>query len=710
MISCRFPSKKPRRASAALHRAAAALLALFCALSFGCAKTNPPAQPGLAARVDGKTFLVRNRNGEYEHVFLNGVNIGATKAGYFPGEFGVTEDDYYRWMQSISDMNVSVIRVYVNLMPAFYNALYRFNKNSDKPLYLMHGVYVNEDLLAQYPDVFDGDGAVIQSFQADVENAIDMIHGNAEVEKLPGNASGSYTSDVSRWVIGWILGVEFSADVVLCTNAGHAENDSFDGDYVHTENASPFEVFLAEIAECAISYEETRYQAQRPVAFCNWCTTDPLSHPNEPTPETEDAVSVDAEHILACDAFEAGFFASYHVYPYYPDFLSYDKRYQTEDPYLAYLQELNAYHSMPVLIAEYGIPSSRGIAHENMISGLSQGHASEVQQAEWIISMNRDIREAGCMGGLIFAWQDEWFKRTWNSADYESADRRPFWQNVQSPEACFGLLAIEPGEKKTVVTLDGLANEWKRSRPLIENDGVSVYAQSDAAYLYLLIRAEDYDFAADTLYLPLDVLPEQGNTHYETLSFASGADFLLRINGIANSAMLVDAYYDVFQFDYSVRTQLVDPVPGQSSKDSGVYNPIRLAMDRGYLLPETGERTTFQSFDTGALRYGNGDPSAEAYDSLADFCASGNVVEVRIPWILLNVMDPSTKLAMDDFHAVGEIRPVSIDGIRIGVCRNDTGAVVSTALYAWDDWEIPQTHERLKQSYHILRDYFASGE
>ena len=33
-------------------------------------------------------------NGKWKTTFLKGVNIGASKPGYFPGEFGITKDDY----------------------------------------------------------------------------------------------------------------------------------------------------------------------------------------------------------------------------------------------------------------------------------------------------------------------------------------------------------------------------------------------------------------------------------------------------------------------------------------------------------------------------------------------------------------------------------------------------------------------------------------
>ncbi len=642
------------------------LLALFLLLT-GCqgnGSRTAQARKAMPAVIRGDRFCLTGANGTPQELFLNGVNLGAASAGNFPGEFGIDKDTYLRWFGYISAMNVRVIRVYVNQMPDFYEALREFNSRAKQPLYLLHGVYANEDMIAEYGDAYAQ--PFRESFFGDIRNAVDMIHGKAEVEKRPGNAGGSYTADVSPWVIGWILGIEWDADFVNGTNAAQAGISSYAGTYVITENASPFEAFLAEAAETAIA-RDLAYGTQRPVALCNWCTTDPLSHPGEPNPEKEDNAAVDAEHIRATDAFRAGFFASYHVYPYYPEFLSYDSAYlqgSDPDPYLQYLEALVDYHSMPVLISEYGIPASRGIAHENVVTGMTQGFVSEKQQAEWLIALNRDIRAAGCAGGPIFTWQDEWFKRNWNTMDYEVPDRRPFWYNAQCPEECFGLLAFDPGEKTTAAVIDGDAGEWRDDSPVIEYDGLSVYARSDAGYLYLLVRGEGFDPQADTVYLPIDVLPDRGNTHTDDLRFAQGAEYLLRLQGRENSAVTVDAAYDAFQFSYSHQHPFFDPLPGQYEHDSGYFNPIYLALNRPMLLPQTGEETPFTRFETGRRRYGNAQE-----DTLADFCFGADFAEIRLPWELIGFMDPSARQVMGDLFSGTEIRPVTTDGVRLGVAR-----------------------------------------
>jgi hypothetical protein len=45
-----------------------------------------------------------------------------------------------------------------------------------------------------------------------------------------------------------------------------------------------------------------------------------MRHPEEPI-RKEDMVAIDAMHMRATSKWPGGFFASYHAYPYYPDFL-----------------------------------------------------------------------------------------------------------------------------------------------------------------------------------------------------------------------------------------------------------------------------------------------------------------------------------------------------------------------------------------------------
>ena len=666
-----------------------------------------PSYFGPVSRVEGKNFLVRDENGDFSPFFVKGVDIGAAKPGYWPGEFGITEEDYLRWFHLIGELNANTIRVYVPQMPGFYNALLTYNLQAETPLYLLQGIYMNEELIEAHRDAFNKD--LTDIFYRDLSNTIDIVHGNASVEKLPGNAGGDYTADVSQYVIGYLPGIEFSADFVMGTNEQNPDKTAFSGTYVATENASPFEVFLAEAQEYMIDYEQSRYDVQRPIAITNWITTDPLSHPGEPNPGMEDAVSVDVEHIKATAEYTAGFFASYHVYPYYPDLMSYDPAYvsgENPNPYRAYLTELNAYHTMPVLVAEFGIPTSRGKTHVNPVTGFDQGNIEETRQGEMLVSMMNDIRSVGCMGGLIFSWQDEWFKRTWNTTDQEETERRPYWHSVESPEKCFGLLAFDPGET-LAVKIDGKTDDWSESDVVSESNGLRLSVQSDETYLYFKIDLGAAQFGQDTIYIAADTIPDQGNLSFGALQFASAADFLIQLHGQDDSLMLVDPYYDVFQYQYSVQTSLVEPIEHQSDLNSGTFVPLYAAMNRALVLPNTEELIPFSKFDAGKLLYGIADPDSPAFNSLADFYAKDGVIELRIPWLLFSVRDPGTKNIIADWNKTGAVTGQTIESFSFAVCSDQSTGSIPFGTYTWESWDLPTYHERLKKSYAIVQDLFA---
>jgi len=323
------------------------------------------------AMVDSKSFYIWEDK-KWKKQFIKGVNMGVGKPAHFPGELAITKEEYLRWFNYIGKMNANSIRVYTILKPAFYDALYEYNATAKNKLYLFHGLWLNEDNIINYNDAYK----MKEEIQKDTKNLIDVLHGNCTLPLKPGFASGKYTKDVSPYVIGWIYGIEWDPDFVDGTNKNTLNPTSYQGKFLYTDKASPFETFLCEMGDYAISYESEKYKMQRPFSFTNWVTTDMLKHPNEPS-EEEDRVTVNTEHIKKKDTFKPGFFASYHIYPYYPDFMNYQKEYATFkdtdgkiDTYKAYLKDLIKEHTVPVLVAEFGIPAARGMAHKNIRMGL----------------------------------------------------------------------------------------------------------------------------------------------------------------------------------------------------------------------------------------------------------------------------------------------------------------------------------------------------
>ena len=664
-----------------------------------------------------KNFFYILENGQWNKLFIKGVNIGAGKPGAFPGEVAITYDEYFRWFGYISQMSANTIRVYTIQRPQFYNALYDFNqkaeKSGKKPIYIIHGLWVNENDVATINDAYGNNGKILNDEITTGITTVDVLHGNCYLPVNKGYADGTYTSDVSKYVVGWILGIEWDPSFVVSTNENNPQRNNYNGKYLYTASASPFETFLCTMGDKIIDYEMTNYKMQRPAAFSNWVTTDPLKHPNEPY-KNEDLVEVNVEHIKWHDSFKPGMFASYHVYPYYPDSFSFQTNYidfkgpdGKADPYLAYLEDIKKFHSMPVLISEFGIPASRGKAHENRITGFNQGFVDEKAQGDMLLKMMGDIHFANLAGGLAFSWQDEWFKRTWNNNDLDLPDSRPFWLNAQTNEQHFGLLAFDPGNQKSICYIDGVFSDWANDTPLYLDDNAKLYVKSDEGYIYLMVDVKKYDFNNDTLLIPIDTIDGQGNQsflQYNT-TFSKAADFVIKIHGQNDSHVLVDTYYDNYYFKYAVQTNLMEKEAAFQTKNSGGFNLIRLCLNKKLAIPPQNTVVPFTGYETGLLKYGIANPDSPDFNSLCDFYYNNGKVEIRIPWQLLNVMDPSAKNVIDDMYARGKISPLKVNGFSFGVenMKNSSRQNLKMTEYAWKAWEQPTYHERLKPSYYILQ-------
>jgi len=639
----------------------------------GPAPEGDPEALKVPARVaDGRMEVYRD--GRWVPITIKGVNMGMGKPNHFPGEAAITEEEYYRWFKWIGGMNANVVRVYTLHPPGFYRALKRYNDTHDHPIYVLHGVWINEERLVETLDAYDGE--VLADFQAEMKKIADVIHGNAYVPGVPGHASGVYQADISEYVIGWVIGIEWYPHMVVGTNEKHAGGGEYDGTYFYTDGARPFERWLAEQMDLLAAYEREKYGTLRPMSFTNWVTTDLLKHPAEPL-EDEDLVSVDPNVIHVKNEMEAvGQFASYHVYPYYPDFMNFEPSYLgyldhrgEPNTYAAYLRELHAAHRLPILVAEFGVPSSRGLTHVHPF-GWNQGFLTEKEQGEILRRLFEDIMAEGLMGGLLFTWQDEWFKRTWNTMDYDNPDRRPYWSNAQTNEQQFGLLSFD----RHKIRVDGETGDWKVEPLYAKEDGGqhsgglrALYVDHDERYLYLRLDADPVRDGYPLILL--DVVPDQGNHFIEGLegiSFSNGIDFVIRLDG-EESRVLIDPYYDLLGYMYGYQLKMIDPLPPVPTKNSGRFVPVEYVLNRQLYLPLQDMVLPFSTYETGKLREGNGNPDADGYDSLADYYVNGDgTIELRIPWLLIQSRDPSRKEFVGDLYANGVSASVHVDQIFVG--------------------------------------------
>ena len=68
-------------------------------------------------------------------------------------------------------MNANTIRVYVLQAPEFYQAFKEYNETAAKPLYLIHGVYINEADVLEYQDAYAEDGPCMEMHASNRQKA-----------------------------------------------------------------------------------------------------------------------------------------------------------------------------------------------------------------------------------------------------------------------------------------------------------------------------------------------------------------------------------------------------------------------------------------------------------------------------------------------------------------------------------------------------------
>jgi len=704
----------------------------------------------------GRGRFELSRDGAWEPFFVKGVNLGTALPGHYPSEFPDDFDLYREWFEQIGELGANAVRLYTLHPPSLYRALRAHNEERPgRKLWLVQGVW------AQLPPGHDfDDPAYVEALHAEVRRVIDAVYGNLELPARPGSAHGVYDTNASEDLLLLLPGREWEPYAVDGYQRLRPELREFAGRYVRTGEVQAMEAWLASLCEVAVAHETEQYGRQHPVGFSSWPTLDPLHHPTESTaleemklqgveigPEQldrevydEDRVSVDATLLRATEEFPAGLFASYHVYPYYPDFMILEPGYaeardeEGTSRYLGYLRALKRHHGdQPVLIAEFGVPTSRGISHLHPEGQHHGGHDAR-EQGRIDARMLRNIRDSGMAGGIVFAWMDEWFKRNWIVHNrYAPPKRNRLWWNALDPEQSFGLLAARPGAEGWKVVLDGDWTEWESVPVLYETAGGdeepgsagpirAFKATQDAAYLYLLLEADsggplpgegrvEYWIGIDTYDAGLGdhrLPPPAG------LELPAGLEFLVRVGG-KESRILVDPPYRIFSGE--------EQRPCRSeSNDDGEFVEI-VAVPNRERWGRNGTHFPARSYSRSPLRFGSTDPSSTDFHDLADWYASpgGSVVELRIPWMLLSVTDPSShRVIHETTRKEGTVETARTEGFRFHVLalRDDgdgprvvqslpAGSALTLEdypLFTWPGWEKPDYHLELKESYFVLQE------
>lgn len=670
--------------------------------------------------------FVRNTGSGWEELLVKGVDLSASVPGHNATDFVADRDDYLRWMEHIGEMGANTLRVNRIMDDDFYDALYEYNTQKETPLYLIQCFGVRDKVLYGAGDAYRKE--FLQELIREGHRAVDIIHGNLTLATNKTGGTGTYGADLSPYTIGYIVGTEWTSDVIAYTENRSMRPDQYEGTYFKTTSeADAFEAMLAQVLDDITAYEAGRYRTLRCISFINDPQYDPFDYEdgfgevhfgfelseNDITYARQlgKYASLDAEHIAPTQEMTGGYFAAYHAYTFCPSFDTYFSQAQQEKlaaraieidheaSYDGYLKLLADYHSMPVLIAPFGASSARGV------TDLADGGAmTEREQGEYLVRVYEDIVRAGLAGGVIDSWQDTWESTDWNTAYAQDADNNRLWHDVQSVSQNRGLMAFDLSD----ITIDGDPSDWEEIKTSFEADGIRVSTHADAEGYCLLLEGDPVSEDA-CLYLPIDIGPETGEYFCMNpmLRFEDRADFLLSVNGETNSHLLVTDRYDAARQRFLNEMEGIDPFVRIPDEGEGSFVAIRMPTSNHTMVRHI-DRTNFsQKFlpavETGRLNGGvSRDGGSDAL--LRDIAFGTNTVEIRLPWGLLNVANPQAGLVHGDYYRHYGVRLTEQPWIRIGLSlagNPDTIRMTRCGL-KWDK-DLDQYTERLKESYYVLQ-------
>ena len=732
------------------------LTILLALATCAAACTDVPA-PGASApataqfRTNGDFFEIDRGQG-WQKFLIKGVDLAIAKPGYYPGDLAATRADYDRWLAGIAELGANVIRVYTLHYPVFYQAFRDWNVNHpDQPLYLMHGIWLDERTDGDYMS----DSTAL--FEEEIRLDVDAIHGDVDIDERFGKASGHYDADVSPWLLSWLPGDEMDGNLVAASNQKWAGYNEYNGRFLHMKKGGlPIEGWVAHELDTVLSYEFDRWGVLRPIGWSSWPALDPIHHPTESPNFGQDVVDCNFAQFDLLAPYDKGIFASYHIYPFNPEFIIYDPGYDKTldaagavNSYLGYMKDLKAHHpGVPVLVAEYGIPSSQGVAHINPYA-YNHGGYSEADQANVVYDLYHSCLEAGMAGTVAFEWIDEWFKRTWvTTPTMLPADSGRLWLDAMSPEENFGILSYYPlpGWSKTV---DGKPDEWTpddfaAAQQAPQPGGLTrVQLAADPAILYLYVQLADDatpDLSKITMMIGISTAEGELGNHLLGALTAPDDTTLATATGLGfESLVLLDGAIDELRVDATY-----DPMPKINGASKVGGTPVATT-DGQFVLENqlVNNNAQYQSMDVefdgkqwppppkqyhawGTLKVGD-----STQDTLANIAAGPHgVLEIRLPWHAIWVTDPSTRSILWDDPATPDWDVKVTEGIRVFVAtaqksgdhyrlldaapraavQGKTIAADGLPLFTWATWTtVPNVVERRKPLFYALKTAFAEN-
>jgi hypothetical protein len=227
-------------------------------------------------------------------------------------------------------------------------------------------------------------------------------------------------------------------------------------------------------------------------------------------------------------------------------------------------------------------------------------------------SLLRLTADRGVAAAFVFSWEDEWFKRTWNTTEHQDAERRQLWHDPLTNEQYFGLMATDPGR---------IPDAAAEATP---TDGAVEYAYVWADHSWVHVEVTGRDGVPAKLGVDADVLPGP-----------DVADYRVAVDrGAGTATAQVRQALDPIRLDTSSRPYRPD--------EAEPWHVFWLLTNRA----RAGHPAEYDR--VGELVEGSWDPRDPHFDSMATWQVdeAHDTVRLRIPWSMLGLADPSQKLAL----------------------------------------------------------------
>ena len=596
-------------------------------------------------RVNGGSFQILEDE-KWRSISLKSTAINAQE----PGKDSYSRDFtfYENLINEAGELGANCIEAKALLPPEFYTAVSRYNKNHDRPIYILQTVTAPEG--TEIADYLTDDG--LAQWKYAITSTIKALHGEGSAEGvLLGKAS--YFIDVSAYVLGVTVDPELSSDNIKKIKG--LSSYSYEGE--HTKKNTGANGFAAYLYDTAQSFSYDTYGYYTPVAVrSEMGMVKGLSFVKDDNAYLFDGIAVDD-----CEDY---YFNDIAVDSKLVSGIG-DKKDSTGTKYKKAFTEVNQ-KAAPAL--------ATGVSFSNINAVFGQDAVSESDQGMNIVDVLTCARDSELLGATVYDLNDSWAENTEEMKFYTAGESNSYlWHNTCDAKQMTGVIA----EDSVMPETPGLM--------LSDDDIVQVVSlYSDAGYMYITLQLlEELDYKTYAMFIGLDTYQRNDGEYYYAKDFTpnslSGMEFTLRF---------------------------------ESKQDAALY--VMRDYDRNKGSAATKERYTGDYDKVADLTYGGFNVGDN------QFYQTGSTIYIRLPWNWLNVADPSKKLVINDDDFDGEYaKTVTTNGVLSSVMIGERkeGDLISAfpedkhdpgyKVFMWEKWEKVEYTSRHKESYEILKNYFA---